>query len=81
VHRFPLPSDIPAGQYQAEIGVYSRTDMRRFAVLEEGQAVADRLLLEPISVMIGNANLVENRLASCCDRLEVLLLQLFGELL
>jgi len=51
VHHFPLPSDIPAGQYQVEIGVYSRADMQRFAVFEEGQPVADRLLLEPISVM------------------------------
>ena len=51
VHRFPLPSDVPAGQYQVEIGVYSRTDMQRFAVFEGGQPVADRLLLEPISVM------------------------------
>ncbi len=50
VHRFPLPTDIPAGQYQVEIGVYSRTDMQRFAIFEEGQPVADRLLLEPISV-------------------------------
>jgi 4-amino-4-deoxy-L-arabinose transferase-like glycosyltransferase len=51
VHYFPLPSDIPAGQYQVEIGVYSRMDMQRFAVFERGQPVADRLLLEPISVM------------------------------
>jgi len=29
----------------------------------------------------GNASLVENRFASCSDRLEVLLFQLFGELL
>ena len=50
VHRFPLPSDIPGGQYQVEIGVYSRMDMLRFAVFEGGQPVADRLLLEPISV-------------------------------
>ncbi len=51
VHYFPPPADIPAGQYQLEIGVYSRTDMQRFAVFEGGQPVADRLLLEPISVM------------------------------
>ena len=50
VHHFPLPSDIPAGQYQVEIGIYSRTDMQRFAIFEEGQPVADRLLLQPISV-------------------------------
>jgi 4-amino-4-deoxy-L-arabinose transferase-like glycosyltransferase len=50
VHRFPLPPDIPAGQYQVEIGVYSRTDMQRFPVFEEGQLIADRLLLELISV-------------------------------
>ncbi len=50
VHRFPLPADIPAGQYQVEIGVYSRADMQRFAVFEGGQPVADRLLLEPVSV-------------------------------
>ncbi len=51
VHHFPLPSDIPAGQYQVEIGVYSRMDMQRFPIFETGQPVADRLLLEPISVM------------------------------
>jgi 4-amino-4-deoxy-L-arabinose transferase-like glycosyltransferase len=51
VHYFPLPSNTPAGQYRVEIGVYSRTGMQRFAVFEEGQPVADRLLLEPISVM------------------------------
>ena len=50
VHHFPLPSDIPAGQYQVEIGVYSRTDMQHFVVFEGEQPVADRLLLEPISV-------------------------------
>ncbi|MGA9349599.1 MAG: glycosyltransferase family 39 protein [Anaerolineae bacterium] len=51
VHHFPLPSDIPTGQYQVEIGIYSRTDMQRFTVFEGGQPVADRLLLEPITVM------------------------------
>lgn len=50
VHRFPLPSDVPAAQYQVEIGVYSRTDMQRFAVFDGEQPVADRLLLKPISV-------------------------------
>jgi len=50
VHRFPLRSDIPSGQYQVEIGVYSRTDMQRFAIFEEGQPVADRLLLTPVTV-------------------------------
>jgi len=50
VHHFPLPSDIPAGQYQVEIGVYSRADMQRFAIFEGGQSVADRLLLKPITV-------------------------------
>jgi len=50
VHHFPLPSDVPAGQYQLEIGIYSRTDMQRFAVFEGRQPVADRLLLEPISI-------------------------------
>ena len=50
VHHFPLPSDVPAGQYQVEIGVYSRADMQRFAIFEGGQPVADRLLLEPITV-------------------------------
>jgi 4-amino-4-deoxy-L-arabinose transferase-like glycosyltransferase len=50
VHHFPLPSDVPAGQYQVEMGIYSRTDMQRFTIFEEGQPVADRLLLEPINV-------------------------------
>ncbi len=51
VHHFPLPSDMPLGQYQVEIGIYSRADMQRFAIFKAGQPVADRLLLEPISVM------------------------------
>ncbi len=50
VHHFPLPSDVPMGEYQLEIGIHSRTDMQRFAIFEGGQPVADRLLLEPISI-------------------------------
>jgi hypothetical protein len=39
-------------------------------------AVAGLLL-----ALVGNADFVENRFASCSDRLEVLLLQLYSELL
>lgn len=49
---FPLdiPSDVPPGVYQVEIGVYHQPTGERLPVLKEGQMVADRLLLAPVTV-------------------------------
>jgi hypothetical protein len=48
--RLPLPSDLPRGDYQLEIGVYNQASGERLPVLDEGQVVADRLLLAPVEV-------------------------------
>ena len=45
-----LPRDLKPGEYQLEIGVYNQPTGERLAVEEEGQAVADRLLLAPITI-------------------------------
>lgn len=50
VQRFTLPSDLPAGRYWIEIGWYKRSDNTRLPIFQNGQPVADRLLLIPITV-------------------------------
>ncbi|MBL7200786.1 MAG: glycosyltransferase family 39 protein [Anaerolineae bacterium] len=50
VHRLPLPADLPPGDYWPEVGFYDRTDGVRLPVIRDGQAVADRVLLEPVQV-------------------------------
>jgi len=45
-----LSPDLPPGTYQLEIGVYNQPSGERLPVLDDGQTVADRLLLEPIEV-------------------------------
>jgi len=50
VHRFPVPPDAPPGEYQLEVGVYRPDTMHRWSVYEAANAVADRLLLYPVSV-------------------------------
>lgn len=45
-----LPGDLSSGTYQLEIGVYNQASGERLQVLENGQAVADRLLLVPLEV-------------------------------
>jgi hypothetical protein len=49
---FPLfvPPDAPPGVYQVEIGVYHQPTGERLPVLDQGQAVADRLLLATVTV-------------------------------
>lgn len=46
----PLPRDLAPGTYQLEIGVYNQPSGERLSILEEGSAVADRLLLEPVKI-------------------------------
>jgi hypothetical protein len=49
-HRIPLAADGSSGIYQIEIGVYVVLPMRRLRVLDDGVAVADRLLLRTVEV-------------------------------
>jgi len=51
-HRFPTPSDMPFGEYQLEIGVYRPNTMQRWSVYKDADAVADRLLLHPVSIAV-----------------------------
>ena len=46
----PLPRDLPPGTYQLEIGVYNQPSGERLTILDAGESVADRLLLEPIQI-------------------------------
>ncbi len=49
---FPMSvrSDAVSGVYQLEVGVYARATGERLFILEQGQPVADRLLLQPITI-------------------------------
>jgi len=49
-HSLSLEPTAPAGEYQVELGFYSPATMQRLPIFQEGQAVADRLLLSPIQV-------------------------------
>jgi 4-amino-4-deoxy-L-arabinose transferase-like glycosyltransferase len=46
----PLGRDLLPGMYQLEIGVYNQPSGERLPILDQGEAVADRLLLEPIKI-------------------------------
>ncbi len=46
----PIGSDVQPGTYQLEIGVYNQPSGERLPVLDDGQPVADRLLLEEIEL-------------------------------
>jgi 4-amino-4-deoxy-L-arabinose transferase-like glycosyltransferase len=50
LHRLSLPEDVAGGRYQLEIGWYDGQTTERLSVYVEGDAVADRVLLEPIVV-------------------------------
>lgn len=49
---FPLslPADAPEGTYQLEVGVYHQPSGERLMLRDNGQDVADRLLLRPMEV-------------------------------
>lgn len=50
--HFPLsiPADLAPGEYQVEIGVYHQPTGERLPVLQDGDVVADRLLLAPVVI-------------------------------
>ena len=47
-HSLPIEPTAPVGEYQVELGFYSPATMQRLLIFQEGQAVADRVLLSPI---------------------------------
>jgi len=47
-HRMSVEPATPAGEYQVELGFYSPATMQRLPIFQEGEAVADRLLLSPV---------------------------------
>jgi len=49
-HTLSVEPTTPPGEYQVELGFYSPATMQRLPIFQEGQAVADRLLLSPIQV-------------------------------
>jgi hypothetical protein len=49
--RLAVPTGVPAGDYQVEVGVYTAADGRRFVIFEGEEGVADRLLLQPVQVI------------------------------
>ena len=48
--RLPTGSDLQPGIYQLEIGVYNQPSGERLSILDDGQPVADRLLLAPLEI-------------------------------
>lgn len=53
LHEVPLPSDLAAGQYVVEVGLYDAglTALPRLPILDEdGQIAADRVIFGPIAV-------------------------------
>lgn len=49
-HRLPVSVDAVTGTHQLEIGMYAPDTMRRWAIYDGDEAVADRLLLQEIVV-------------------------------
>ncbi len=51
VHTFQVPPETPPGLYRFEVGLYTRPDLRRLAVLDPaGAEGADRVILGPVRV-------------------------------
>jgi hypothetical protein len=49
-HSLSVEPTAPAGEYQVELGFYSPATMQRLPIFQDGEAIADRLLLSPIQV-------------------------------
>lgn len=52
LNYFPLavPPDLAPGEYQLEIGVYHQPSGERLPIRQDGQMIADRLLLAPVII-------------------------------
>ncbi len=50
-YAFPLPQDLPPGEYAVEVGLYRISDLTRLPLLDGAQtAIDDKVYLEPIVV-------------------------------
>jgi hypothetical protein len=50
-YRLIIPSDLPAGDYWLEVGMYGMTSLRRLPVVDLGGNLAgDRVILGPVRV-------------------------------
>jgi len=49
-YQIPLPTDLPAGSYPIEIGVYDPNTGTRLAVSQNGSTVGDRIILTKLEV-------------------------------
>ncbi len=50
VQETTWPTDLPAGLYQVEVGWYAPSTMQRLPIIQQGQVVADRALLQPLQI-------------------------------
>jgi hypothetical protein len=50
VHRFTVAADAAAAPHYLELGWYDRATLVRLPVIADGDAVADRLLLQPVEI-------------------------------
>jgi 4-amino-4-deoxy-L-arabinose transferase-like glycosyltransferase len=53
-HSLPVEPAAPVGEYQVELGFYSPATMQRLPIFQDGQVVADRVLLSPIQVSLAH---------------------------
>jgi hypothetical protein len=53
LHRFPVDADILPGLYSLEVGLYTREDLERLPIVVDGEAIDNRLLLDPLEVVKG----------------------------
>ena len=51
VHRVVLPADAAPGHYHLQVGAYRPADWTRLPVRVDGEAVDDRILLQPLEVV------------------------------
>jgi len=51
-HSLSVEPTALGGEYQVELGFYSPATMQRLPIFQDGQAVADRLLLSPLQVKL-----------------------------
>ena len=49
-HSLPVEPTALAEEYQVELGFYSPATMQRLPIFQDGEAVADRLLLSPVQL-------------------------------
>lgn len=53
LHRFAVEPDISPGRYSLEVGFYTRDELGRLLLIVDGDALDDRILLQPLEVTGG----------------------------